>query len=516
MTTLLARIIHHPFRRKGPIALALLVILVAVAPGLTPAQAGVVEGKLDPRVLDEIAAGASSVNVIVETAGAPDSLAAFAGLLGVEVTWTYTIIDAFAGRAPVAAIETLAADDGVEYVHFDQPVGPVMDLSHRAIEADKSWAAGFRGAGVTVAVIDTGIDLTHPWFAGAIVACVALVAGEEVPECSDSDGHGTHVSGTVASRDPQLPGIAPEASLAAVRVLHAAGAGLTSDTIAGMQWVQDNQDAVDPPIRVVNMSLGPLQPGCGDDSSASAQAANALVDSGVFVAVAAGNSGHDTCTIDGASAATQVATIAAVDDRETVTQDDDVVAGFSSGGGGVLAKPDVSFPGVAITSAFPGAGLLIATLSGTSMATPHAAGTAALLIQQDEDRTAAEVKGLLTGTAWKTANTGDAWNDVYGHGLGNACRALGLETCTHPVTPPEPFELSAEGYRVKGVHHADLTWTGGTSAQVDVYRDGALVATTENDAFHTDATGNKGRAAYAYQVCEAGTTTCTNPVAVAF
>lgn len=508
MTTLLTRISKH----TAPAALGLLLALVSVA----PAQAGVVEGRLDPLVLDQIAAGATSVNVIVETAGAPDSLAALAGLLGVEVTWTYTLIDAFAGRAPVAAIEALAADAGVEYVHYDQPVGPVMDVSHRAIEADKAWADGFTGAGVTVAVIDTGIDVTHPWFAGAIVSCVALVGGVEVPECSDTEGHGTHVSGTVASRDPEFPGIAPEASLAAVRVLHAGGAGLSSDTIAGMQWVADNQDAVDPPIRVVNMSLGPLQPGCGDDSSASAQAANALVDSGVFVAVAAGNSGHDTCTIDGASAATQVATIAAVDDRGTVTQEDDVIAGFSSGGGGVLAKPDVSFPGVAITSAFPGGGLLISTLSGTSMATPHAAGTAALLIQQDAARTPAQVKGIITGTAWKTPNTGPAWNDVYGHGLGNACRALGLSTCTHPVTPPEPFELSAEGYRVKGEHHADLTWTGAGSAQVDVYRDGILVATTENDGFHTDAIGTKGRAAYAYQVCEAGTTTCSNPVAVAF
>lgn len=507
MTTLLSRISKH----LAPAALGLLVTLAA-----SPAQAGIVEGKLDPRVLDEIAAGATSVNVIVETAGAPDAVAGLAGLLGVEVTWTYTLIDGFAGSAPVAAIEALAADGAVEYVHYDQPVGPVMDVSHRAIEADKGWASGFTGAGVTVAVIDTGIDVAHPWFAGAIVSCVALVGGVEVPECTDSDGHGTHVSGTIASRDPELPGIAPEASLAAVRVLHAAGAGLSSDTIAGMQWVADNKDAVSPPIRVVNMSLGPLQPGCGDDSSASAQAANALVDAGVFVAVAAGNAGHDTCTIDGASAATQVATIAAVDDRETVTQDDDGIADFSSGGGGVLQKPDVSFPGVAITSAFPGGGILISTLSGTSMATPHAAGTAALLVQQDPSRTPAQVKSLLTGTAYKTAATGSAWNDVYGHGLGNACRALGLSTCTSSVTPPQPFELSAEGYRVKGAHHADLTWTGATSAQVDVYRDGVLVATTADDGSFTDAIGTKGRGAFAYQVCEAGTATCSNPVAVAF
>jgi subtilisin family serine protease len=99
-------------------------------------------------------------------------VAAYAALLGVEVTWTYSIIDAFAGLAPAAAIEILAADLAVEAIHPDQPVGPVMDVSHRAVEADRAWDAGFQGEGVTVAILDTGIDNLHPWFAGALVACV--------------------------------------------------------------------------------------------------------------------------------------------------------------------------------------------------------------------------------------------------------------------------------------------------------------------------------------------------------
>lgn len=470
---------------------------------------------IDPLVLDELASGATEVQVIVETTGDPEPVAVFAELQGVEVSWTYTIIDAFAGLATAEAIETLADDPAVERIHFDHPIGPVMDVSHRAIEADKAWDAGVRGDGITVAVLDTGIDVLNPAFDGAIVACVSVLGGTILPECNDLDGHGTHVSGTVASRDLDFPGIAPAASLAAVRVLHGP-AGLTSDTIAGMEWVRDNQDAVEPPIRAVNMSLGPLQPGCGSDANPSAQAANNLVDSGVFVAVAAGNSGHDTCTIDGAAAGSRVATIAAVDDLETVPQDDDVIAGFSSGGGGVLEKPDVSFPGVNITSMFPGGGLLISTLSGTSMASPHAAGTAALLFEQDGARTPQDVKDLITERALKTDNTGASWNDVYGHGLGNACRALGLETCVHPVTAAEPFELEAEGFRVGGVHHAELSWSGAGSDLVDVFRDGELVATTENDGSHTDSLGEKGKGAYAYQVCEAGTTTCSNPVAVAF
>jgi serine protease AprX len=496
--------------RRASLVTCLLLALAGAAPGGAAFAATV-----DPLVREQLVGGADAVQVIVETSGDPAPVAAFAALLGVEVTWTYSIIDAFAGLAPAAAIETLAADPAVEAVHLDQPVGPVMDVSHQAIEADKAWDAGIRGDGVTVAILDTGIDILHPWFAGAIAACVSVIGGAILPECNDTDGHGSHVAGTVASRDLEFPGIAPAASLAMVRVLHG-GAGLSSDVIAGMEWVRDNKDAVNPPIRAANMSLGPLQPGCGSDANPSAQAANNLMDSGVFVAVAAGNSGHATCTIDGAAAGSRVATIAAVDDLGTVPQEDDVIAGFSSGGGGVLAKPDVSFPGVNITSAFPGGGLLIATLSGTSMATPHAAGTAALLIDQDGARTPQEVKALMTERALKTANTGPAWNDVYGHGLGNACRALGLETCVHPVTPPEPFELTAVGFRIKGFQHAELTWTGARSAQVDVYRDGVLLATTDNDGSHTDAIGEKGKGAYAYQVCEAGTTTCSNPVAVAF
>lgn len=416
--------------RGVPLALGLLTALAVVAPAHAGLLGGLLDGKIDSLVLEELAGGASFVNVIVETDGAPAPVAAFASALGIQVTHTYTLIDGFAGRAPAAALQVLATDGAVERIHYDQPVTPVMDVSHRAIEAHKAWAAGYTGDGVTVAILDTGIDSLNPAFSGAIVSCVAILAGLELPECSDTQGHGTHVAGTVASRDPTLPGVAPEASLAIVRVLHFGGAGLSSDVIAGMQWVADNQNAVSPPIRVVNMSLGPSAPGCGDDTNPSAQAANALVDAGVFVAVAAGNSGHAGCTIDGAGAASKVATIAAVDDLETATQADDVIAGFSSGGTVAQGKPDVSFPGVNITSAAISGGLLVSTLSGTSMATPHAAGTAALVFEANPGWTPAQVKNRINGTAVKTSNTGAAWNPVYGHGLGNACRALGLSGCS--------------------------------------------------------------------------------------
>ncbi|MBW3582520.1 MAG: S8 family serine peptidase, partial [Euryarchaeota archaeon] len=389
---------------------------------------------------------------------------------------------------------------------------------------------------------------------------------------------------------------------AVVRVLHAVGAGTSADIIKGIEWVKNNQNNVNPPIRVATMSIGFLDPGCGDGTGPEADAANALVASGVPFTIAAGNSGHKECTIDGASAAKDVITVAAVDDQGTVTQDDDVIADFSSGGGDKLAKPDVSFPGVDITSAYIGAGVLIATLSGTSMATPHAAGVAALVRQSEPGLSAQQVKDRITGTAVKTSNTGNSWNSVYGHGLGNACTALQLSGCgstggggnsapiaaftytctdlacnfdgtgssdkdgtiasyawdfgdgstgsgatvshsygaegTYTVTLTvtddggasdteskavdvvdtggSGISLSANGFKVKGGHHVDLTWSGATSTNVDVYRDGSVIATTANDGAYTDAIGAKGGGSYTHKVCEAGTSTCSNSVTTTF
>jgi len=90
-------------------------------------------------------------------------------------------------------------------------------------------------------------------------------------------------------------------------------------------------------------------------------------------------------------------------------------------------------------------------------------------------------------------------------------------TATPTPTPtPAPLTLSARGYRVHGIHTVDLNWTGGASANIDVYRNGVVVATTANDGFYTDSTGNKGRATYTYKVCEAGTQNCSNEVTVRF
>jgi subtilisin family serine protease len=214
--------IRHPLCKARQI-LCLLVIFILSAPACAGQLGRIldpvldpVNGKLDRVVLEEIAGGSAFVQVIVETAGPPGAVAAEAERLGVELTWTYSIIDAFAGLAPAAALDVLARNPAVVRIHSDRPVRPVMNISHRAIEADTAWNAGVTGQGITVAVLDTGIDVLNPAFDGAIVACQAVIAGIVSPECLDLNGHGTHVAGTVASRDTQRPGVARAASLADV------------------------------------------------------------------------------------------------------------------------------------------------------------------------------------------------------------------------------------------------------------------------------------------------------------
>jgi serine protease AprX len=369
---------------------------------------------------------------------------------------------------PANVVDVLAARPDVEQVWPDEEVGPVMDVSHQAIEAPRVWESSVDGDSVTVAVIDTGIDAAHPWFEDAVVGCLSMIAGIESPECFDLDGHGTHVAGTVASRDPEFRGVAPATKLVSIRTLHGQ-VGLSSDSIAGMEWIQENKDTVDPPIQVATMSLGPLDPGCGDGTDPSSEAANALVASGVSFTIAAGNSGHDECTIDGAASATDVVTVGGVNDRGTVTQDDDTIYEDSSGGptaDGRL-KPDVVFPAVEITSSYPYAqGFLILTATGTSMATPHAAGTAALLLDDDPSLAPAEVKDRITRTAYAPANgaAGDLPNNVWGHGSGNACRALMLATCTVPFAPQTSVatvgtQSEHTGGRANGRHEISVSAT---------------------------------------------------------
>ncbi len=222
------------------------------------------------------------------------------------------------------------------------------------VNAAAAWGTT-RGQGVKVAVIDTGIDMDHPDLKANVVGGWNAITKTEGNTFKDDNGHGTHVSGTIAALDDQngVVGVAPAVSLYGVKVLDAGGSGTFSDVIAGMDWAVTNK------MQVVNMSLGASK---GNDSLKAA--VENMAKAGVVLAAAAGNSGR---AVGFPAAYPQTLCIAAMDVQNRV-------AYFSSRG------PEVDFiaPGVDVKSTYMGGGY--SDLDGTSMATPHMAGLAALAI----------------------------------------------------------------------------------------------------------------------------------------
>ncbi|MFB7375234.1 S8 family serine peptidase [Streptomyces sp. NPDC056222] len=282
---------------------------------------------------------------------------------------------------------------GVEKLWLDGRVKASLKESVPLIGAPEAWAAGYNGKGVKVAVLDTGIDVNHPDFAGLIDGTASFVPGEAI---TDVNGHGTHVAGTIvgsgAASGGDDKGVAPGADLYVGKVLGGAeGSGQDSWVMAGMQWAAESG------ADVVNMSLGDSYPTDGSDPMS--QTVDALsAQYGTLFVIAAGNSGPESISAPGAAAS--ALTVAATDKQ-------DRLASFSSTGplahsGGM--KPDIAAPGVDITAArsqeMTGGGEgFYRTISGTSMATPHVAGAAAILAQQHPDWTGAQLKEHLMSTA---------------------------------------------------------------------------------------------------------------------
>ncbi|TDC47395.1 serine protease, partial [Jiangella ureilytica] len=309
----------------------------------------------------------------------------------------WAAVDATDGAGGASAARL---DRGVERIWLDRPVEAVLDESVAQVGAPEAWAAGYDGEGVTVAVLDTGIDPEHPDLADRIVGSRSFVPGEEV---TDGHGHGTHVASTVlgsgAGSGGRYTGVAPGARLLVGKVLGDGGSGSSTGIIDGMEW------AVEQGARVVSMSLGG-DPTDGTDPMSSA--VNRLsAESGALFVIAAGNAGPEAGTVAAPGAADSALTVAAVDKQ-------DALAGFSSRGprvGDAATKPDIAAPGVAIAAArAAGTGLgqpvddLYTAANGTSMATPHVAGAAAILAQQHPGWTGEQLKAALTSTA---ADLGD-------------------------------------------------------------------------------------------------------------
>ncbi|WP_433261868.1 S8 family serine peptidase [Actinosynnema sp. CS-041913] len=280
---------------------------------------------------------------------------------------------------------------GVDKVWLDGPVRATLDRSVPQIGAPDAWRAGHTGQGATVAVLDTGVDPTHPDLAGAVVEAKNF---SDSADTDDRVGHGTHVAATITGAG-RYQGVAPDSRLLVGKVLGDHGGGRESDIIAGMEWAAAAR------ADIVNMSLGSAWPTDGSDPMSQA-VDRITADTGVLFVVAAGNSGPSDQTIGSPAAADAALTVGAVDR-------DDRLAEFSSRGPRWLddaIKPDITAPGVDIVAAKAKNGTIgnpvgdaHVALSGTSMATPHVAGAAAILAAQHPDWTAAQLKGALMGSA---------------------------------------------------------------------------------------------------------------------
>ncbi|MFC8803792.1 S8 family serine peptidase [Streptomyces anthocyanicus] len=281
---------------------------------------------------------------------------------------------------------------GVEGVWLDGRVTADMAESNAQIGTPEAWEAGLTGKGVTVAVLDSGVDAGHPDLAGRIAQSRSFIPGEEV---ADRHGHGTHVTSTVggsgAASDGKEKGVAPGATLAVGKVLDDEGFGSESEIIAGMEWAARDVDA-----DIVSMSLGSTEPSDGTDPMA--EAVNTLSrETGALFVIAAGNTGAPS-SIGSPGAADAALTVGAVDSA-------DQAAWFTSAGpryGDNALKPDLSAPGVGILAArsrlAEGSGDYT-SMDGTSMATPHIAGVAALLAEEHPDWSGARLKDALMSTS---------------------------------------------------------------------------------------------------------------------
>ncbi|MGW2847858.1 S8 family peptidase [Streptomyces sp. NPDC001274] len=283
------------------------------------------------------------------------------------------------------------ASSGLKKLWLDRKVRASLDKSTKQVGADLAWAAGFDGKGTKVAVLDTGVDAEHPDLKGRVTASENFTDSDST---DDRQGHGTHtistVGGSGAASGGRKKGVAPGADLLAGKVLNDSGSGAESWIIAGMQW------AVDQKADVVSMSLGSPEPtDCTDPMSLAAEKLAQSEDT-LFV-VAAGNAGPTLNTVSSPGCAPGVLTVGAVDRDDTTAQ-------FSSRGPAVdthTLKPEIAAPGVAISAASAGGRGVYAyrSMSGTSMATPHVAGAAAIVKQRHPDWTAQQIKAALVSSA---------------------------------------------------------------------------------------------------------------------
>ncbi|MFE7357723.1 S8 family serine peptidase [Streptomyces sp. NPDC057543] len=366
-------------------------------------------------------------------------------------------------RTPTAR----SLDNGIAKLWLDGRVEAALKDSVPQVNAPQAWAEGYDGQGSKVAVLDTGIDATHPDVKDRILESKSFVPGEEV---LDKHGHGTHVASTIAgsgaASEGVNKGVAPGADLIIGKVLSNAGTGADSGIIEAMEWAK--AEGAD----VVSMSLGSSIPDDGSDPMS--QAVDALsADGGPLFVIAAGNA-YGAGTIGSPGSAEKALTVAAVDKQDNR-------ANFSSMGPLVRSyglKPDLSAPGVninaAASQAVPGISGMYQSMSGTSMATPHVAGAAAILKQRHPDWSGQRIKDALMSSSKRL----DAYTP-YEQGTGRldvkaavdttieATGSVAVASYNWPHSASDPVAQRTITYRNTG--SKDVTLDLATDTDADAY-----------------------------------------------
>ncbi len=390
------------YRRRAPIA-ALIGVLGMLA--LAPAGAQ--------------AAGSESDYIVLYKSGANLTLKVQSEeARGIDVQDVFrSAVKGFVAPLDAADVARLRARSDVLLVEKDKPVralsaGPRSGLAaswgldridQRTLPLNSQISTSENGFGITAYIIDTGIRADHNEFGGRVtVGFDAIGDGQNTNDCN---GHGTHVAGTVGGA---TYGVAPQVSLVAVRVLNCTGSGSTSGVIAGIDWATANHAAGVP--AVANMSLG------GGYSAALNTATQNAITDGISFAVAAGNSNADACNFSPASTPNAI-TVGS-------TSSNDARSSFSNWGSCL----DIFAPGSSIKSSWNTSATATNTISGTSMASPHVAGAAALILSGSLSSTPAQVATALTAASTTGVVTDPA--------AGSVNRLLFTGDASVPQPPP--------------------------------------------------------------------------------
>ena len=351
---------------------------------------------------------------------------------------SYTLINAATANVPRHKIDTLKKNRNVKYVEEDIRIqvieGQTLPWGVDRIDAELVHPYN-KGTGVKVAIIDTGIDYTHPDLNDNYVAGWDFANDDNDP--MDGGGHGTHCAGIVAAEDNEMGviGVAPAVELYIAKSLFDDGSAYISDIVDGIEW------AVEEEVDVISMSLG-----INIDFQSWHDACDAADGAGIVVVAAAGNDGASSSIEDNVNYPAAYSSVIAV----AATDSNDERAWWSSTGPDV----EIAAPGVGILSTYPGG---YATMSGTSMACPHVAGTAALVIASgisDNDA----VRTCLRETAEDLGESGK--DNLYGYGLVNADEAV---PPTVPNTPP----VADAGPNQTALMNENVTFDGSGSYDID-------------------------------------------------